>query len=374
MAKRVISIGNQDFESIRKNGCFYVDKTDFIREWWENQDSVTLITRPRRFGKTLNMSMLNYFFSNRFADRPDLFEGLSVWEDEQMRKLQGTYPVIFLSFAWVKETTYEDSVAAICDLFSMLFDETASLLNLERWSDRKRQKYEKMAVEMTEREAKTALKDLSIFLRERFGKKVLILLDEYDTPLQEAYVGGYWDEMAAFIRVLFNNTFKTNPCLERAVMTGITRVSKESIFSDLNNLRVLTTTSEAYATAFGFTEEEVFAGMYLGMKNDVSVLVSDAVSLYRKMELYEQQSTPNPNMPVREFMYAGKLYDKFLHENRMNRYGRKLLPLPVPKLIVFYNGEDEAEDEHTMRLSDAFKEEIRRKIKADRDGRTGIGG
>lgn len=180
---RNVAIGIQDFEKMIESNCFYVDKTDFIREWWGSRDEVTLIARPRRFGKTLNMSMLEKFFSVDYADRGDLFEGLSIWGHEEYRKIQGTYPLIFLSFANVKESNYE------------------------------------------------------------------------------AYVHGFWDELAAFTRSMFNSAFKTNPYLERAVMTGITRVGKESIFSDLNNLKVITTSSDEYSTSFGFTEEEVFSAL-----------------------------------------------------------------------------------------------------------------
>ncbi len=175
---RKLGIGHDDFAVVRESNNFYVDKTNFIRKWWESNDKVTLITRPRRFGKTLNMSMLENFFSLQYAGRGDLFEGLSIWRSEQYRELQGTYPVIFLSFANVKEASYKEA-------------------------------------------------------RKKIG----------------------------YTRGLFNSTFKTNSYLERAVMTGITRINKESIFSDLNNLKVVTTTSEKYSDCFGFTEEEVFAAL-----------------------------------------------------------------------------------------------------------------
>ncbi len=175
---RKLGIGHDDFAVVRESNNFYVDKTNFIREWWESNDKVTLITRPRRFGKTLNMSMLENFFSLQYAGRGDLFEGLSIWRSEQYRELQGTYPVIFLSFANVKEASYKEA-------------------------------------------------------RKKIG----------------------------YTRGLFNSTFKTNSYLERAVMTGITRINKESIFYDLNNLKVVTTTSEKYSDCFGFTEEEVFAAL-----------------------------------------------------------------------------------------------------------------
>ena len=257
MAK-VISIGNQSFESMRERDNFYVDKTSFIKEWWENEDIVTLITRPRRFGKTLNMNMLECFFSNKYKDRGDLFEGLDIWKEEKYRKLQGTYPVIFLSFADVKQNNYEETIQKIKKIIFDIYQKYDFLKDWEGLTDKEKTAFRNIDCVMSDIVAQGAIKDLSDYLSRYFGKKVIILLDEYDTPMQEAYVSGYWEELVAFTRSLFNATFKTNPYLERAIMTGITRVSKESIFSDLNNLVVVTTTSNQYETAFGFTEEEVF--------------------------------------------------------------------------------------------------------------------
>ena len=257
MAK-VISIGNQSFESMRERDNFYVDKTSFIKEWWENEDIVTLITRPRRFGKTLNMNMLECFFSNQYKDRGDLFEGLDIWKEEKYRKLQGTYPVIFLSFAGIKGNTFEMSKKQIGDKIVELYESNRFLLRSECISDTEKKRYISFLERPMDEDVSYKLNEMSNYLSRYYGKKVIILLDEYDTPMQEAYVSGYWKELVAFTRSLFNATFKTNPYLERAIMTGITRVSKESIFSDLNNLVVVTTTSNQYETAFGFTEEEVF--------------------------------------------------------------------------------------------------------------------
>ena len=258
---RTVGIGNQDFETIRREGYFYVDKTNLIREWWENGDSVTLITRPRRFGKTLNMSMLEQFFSVDYAGRGDLFEGLSVWQEEKYRRLQGTYPVIALSFAKVKETSYQEARKKICRILSDLYRQFDFLWNSEKLTPREKELYQAVSDDMEDYVAAESLNALSNLLMRHYGKKVIILLDEYDTPMQEAYVSGYWDELVTFTRGLFNAAFKTNPYLERALMTGITRVSKESMFSDLNNLEVVTTTTEKYADSFGFTEEEVFAAL-----------------------------------------------------------------------------------------------------------------
>ena len=256
-----VGIGHQDFEVIQKEGYFYIDKTNFIREWWENGDSVTLITRPRRFGKTLNMSMLEKFFSVRCAGREDLFQELMIWEDEKYRNLQGTYPVINITFANVKETTYQTAVQRINQIITELYNDHRFLLEDGGLSPEEKNYFQSISEYMSEVTATMAIHRLSKFLFRYYGKKVIILLDEYDTPMQEAYINGFWNELAAFTRNIFNATFKTNPYLERAVMTGITRVSKESIFSDLNNLTVVTTISEQYADCFGFSEEEVFAAL-----------------------------------------------------------------------------------------------------------------
>ena len=257
MAKEV-AIGIQSFGDIIEGNYFYIDKTSFIKEWWESGDSVTLITRPRRFGKTLNMSMLEQFFSVDYADRGDLFEGLSIWEEKKYRELQGTYPVISLSFANIKEQDYETTRFRICQLIADLYNKNVFLLNSDLLTDADKTFFQSVCADMPEVIATMAIHKMADFLSRYYGKKVIILLDEYDTPMQEAYVNGFWDELVAFTRSLFNSTFKTNPYLARAVMTGITRVSKESIFSDLNNLEVVTTTSDKYSTVFGFTEEEVF--------------------------------------------------------------------------------------------------------------------
>ncbi len=258
---RSIGIGHQDFEDIRKNDYFYIDKTDFIREWWMGGDSVTLITRPRRFGKTLTMSMVEKFFSTAYAGRKDLFEGLSVWEQESFQNLQGIYPVLSLSFANVKEADYRGTKQSIHRILEDIYNKNTFLLDSGLLTDNEKTYFRSVACGMEDTTATWALHKMSDFLSRYYGKKVIILLDEYDTPMQEAYVNGYWKELVAFTRSLFNSTFKTNPYLERAIMTGITRVSKESIFSDLNNLEVVTTTSDKYADCFGFTEEEVFGAL-----------------------------------------------------------------------------------------------------------------
>ncbi len=258
---RKIGIGHQDFEDVITKNIFYVDKTEFIREWWEENDMVTLITRPRRFGKTLNMSMVEKFFSVDYAGRGDLFTGLSIWNHETYRILQGTYPVISLSFANVKDTRYEEAKRRIAQIITDLYGRNRFLLQSGLLNSEERAFFQSININADDVSITMAVHRLSEFLCRYYKKKVIILLDEYDTPMLEAWVNGFWDELTSFTRSFFNASFKTNPYLERAVMTGITRISKESIFSDLNNLKVVSVTSAEYADSFGFREDEVFAAM-----------------------------------------------------------------------------------------------------------------
>lgn len=258
---RTVGIGIQNFEKLITNQCFYIDKTDFIRQWWESGDDVTLIARPRRFGKTLNMNMTERFLSVEYAGQSQVFEGLSIWNHEKYRKIQGTCPVICLSFADIKASRFSLAREKICRVVRELYDKNDYLLTSGTLKKTEAEFFQRVSLEMADSDAAYSLKALSLYLSRYYGKKVVILLDEYDTPLQEAWVYGYWQEMVEFIRGLFNSTFKTNPSLDRAIMTGITRVSKESIFSDLNNLEVVTATSEKYEDCFGFCEEEVWEAL-----------------------------------------------------------------------------------------------------------------
>ena len=260
-------LGYQYFEEVRTNHIFYIDKTDFIREWWEGANKVTLITRPRRFGKTLNMSMTECFFSTKYAGRSDLFEGLSIWEEQSpdgeypYRKLQGTFPVIFLSFANVKATTYKEMLFMMTKVFADLYEKNSYLLSGNLLSENEQNYYRNIKLGMTAEMAVGAIHSMAGFMQRYYNQKVIIILDEYDTPMQDAWISGYWEETASFFSGLFNSTFKTNEYLERGLITGITRVSKESIFTGMNNLNVITTTSSKYASSFGFTEKEVFTAL-----------------------------------------------------------------------------------------------------------------
>ena len=297
--QRKIGIGKQDFAALRENQCFYIDKTDFIKQWWESQDDVTLITRPRRFGKTLNMSMLNCFFSNIYADRSDLFDGLDIWNEEAYRKIQGTYPVIFVSFASVKADNAADAKKQIKSRIAGLYEDYAYLLQNEKLSESEKMAYRQVLAERVDMDDVTACDSLNYLckcLGRISGKKAIVLLDEYDTPMQESYIYGYWEELTSFMRNLFNATFKTNSSLERALMTGITRVSKESMFSDLNNLNVVSTTSDQYTEAFGFTEQEVFGALekyQLSDKKEDVKLWYDGFTFGSHKDIYNPWSITN---------------------------------------------------------------------------------
>ena len=293
---RVIGIGHQDFGQLIQANCFYIDKTEFIRQWWENEDVVTLLTRPRRFGKTLTMSMLEHFFSVRYAGEAADFAGLSIWKEEKYRQLQGTYPVISLSFASVKETTFSDARKQICQIIKNLYNSYGYLLDSDCMNEDEKENFRKISADMENYLAANSLHALSSYLSRYYGKRVILLLDEYDTPMQEAYVHGYWREIVVFFRSLFNASFKTNPYLERAIMTGITRVSKESIFSDLNNLVVVTATSEMYADSFGFTEQEVFGALDeygMGDRQEEVKKWYDGFSFGKRRDIYNPWSILN---------------------------------------------------------------------------------
>ena len=322
-----IAIGKQSFEDIRKKDCFYIDKTDFIKDWWESADDVTLITRPRRFGKTLNMDMLKCFFSNQYEGRKELFEGLGIWKDEEYRKLQGTYPVIFLSFADIKGNTFEMARQQICIKILDLYEENEYLLEGDMLGESEKAFYKSVSMDMSDAIISTSLNKLCVFMYKYYGKKVIIILDEYDTPMQEAYMNGYWDELVALTRSLFNSTFKTNPYLERGIMTGITRVSKESIFSDLNNLKVVTTTSREYATSFGFTEKEVFDALdEVNMSNEKAAVKEwyDGFTFGDVKDIYNPWSIIN-------YLQTGKI-DSYWTDSSSNGIVNKLIKTGTPDI------------------------------------------
>ena len=237
-----------------------------------------------------------FFFANQYRDQGQLFEGLNIWKEKKYQQLQGTYPVIYLSFADVKQTNYKDAVLKIKKIITDVYQQYIELAGWEGLTEVQIRQFQSVDPYMDDVTAQCALKDLSGYLYRYYEKKVIILLDEFDTPMQEAYIHGYWNEFTAFIRSLFNAAFKTNPYLNRAMMTGITRVSKESIFSDLNNLKVVTTTSEEYATCFGFTQEEVFAALeefQLADQKDAVKQWYDGFTFGSQQDIYNPWSITN---------------------------------------------------------------------------------
>ena len=258
---REIAIGQQDYAAIIEKNSFYVDKTFCIKDWWNDPTFCTVILRPRRFGKTLTMSMMEYFFSTKHAGRADLFEGLSIWEQEEFRALQGIYPVINITLADIKEKTHEGAINEIKLIIQSIFNSFTYLADSDKLTSIDKKRFEAHIENPAVESLARSLRFLSELLYKHHGKKVLIFLDEYDTPMQEAFSSGYWNEIVEFIKNMFNATFKTNPYLEKSLITGITRVSKESIFSDFNHVSIVSTLSKQYETSIGFTEEEVFAAM-----------------------------------------------------------------------------------------------------------------
>lgn len=260
-------------------------------------DSVTLITRPRRFGKTLTMNMTERFFSLKYAGRGEIFSNLNIWGNEKFRNLQGTYPVISLSFANVKEGNYDFIRKRIISLIYRLFNEYDFLIQADSPLSRSdRELFKKISMDMDDNTATMSLNLLSELLMKYYKKKVIILFDEYDAPMQEAYIKGYQNELVSFTRNLFNATFKTNPYMERAILTGITRVSKESIFSDLNNLTIVTTTSNKYTDSFGFTQEEVSSALSEYQLSDMEDKVKfwyDGFTFGKKTDIYNPWSITN---------------------------------------------------------------------------------
>ena len=329
MRKPIVSIGNQDFRSIRENHNFYIDKTAFIREWWENQDIVTLITRPRRFGKTLNMSMVENFFSIQWKENDKLFQGLDIWQEEKYRKLRGQYPVIFLSFASVKGETYSEVREGIVQTILDLYARYDYLRQSDALNEKEKAYFDYVNADMSNTIAAMALRRLSLCINLHYGKKALILLDEYDTPLQEAYVKGYWNELASFMSNLFNYTFKTNPYMERGLLTGITRVSKESIFSDLNNLEIVTTTSNKYSTAFGFTEAEVMNALKLFGLQEQS---GEVKKWYDGFCFGKQNDVYNP-WSITKYLDTGK-FDSYWVNTSSNSLIGKLIQEGTPDIKI----------------------------------------
>ncbi len=328
--KPVVNIGEQRFYKLIEENKFYIDKTDFIREWWENGSTVTLITRPRRFGKTLNMSMLECFFSRKYAERTDLFEGLSIFghglDEEKYRNLQGKFPVIFLTFANIKADKYSEMENKITEVIAGLYESSRYLLETDCLSENEKEYYKNIKIGMPGDIAVGAVHQMACFMQRYYKENVIIILDEYDTPMQDAWLSGYWDKAVSFFSSFFNATFKTNPYLERGMITGITRIAKESIFTGMNNLKVVTTTSDRYATAFGFTEAEVFGAlddMGLGSEKEEVKKWYDGFTFGSCTDIYNPWS-------IASFIENNGKYENYWADTSSNGLVNSLMQTGVP--------------------------------------------
>ena len=255
-----VVIGYQDFEDFTCGQQFYVDKTHFITEWLREGTKITLITRPRRFGKTTLLSTVRMFFDPRYADHPEYFCKLRVWQDERSRSMFGSTPVISTSFGGCKGIDYKQSIRGMMGQLRTMYGHHEYLLDSPRLSDRDKELFKETKCAFFNNDTsyiENSIRYLCELLYKHFGVKPIVLIDEYDTPLIEAYTDGYWDEMITTCRQLFHNTLKENDYLGRAIITGVTKVSKNSLFYDLNNLLVATVTDDIYTDCCGFTEQEV---------------------------------------------------------------------------------------------------------------------
>ena len=257
----LFALGNTDLADILKKNRFYIDKTQFLADWWRIGSLVTLITRPRRFGKTLMINTVERFFSLRFSDQEQVFKNFKVWKDSSMSMLAGKLPVISLSFANVKGQDFQSVRELIIQTLLELRNQFDFIRTSQHLTEEERQFFANFSAKVSDSETQYFLFNLSQALCKHYGSRVIILIDEYDTPMHEAWLNGYWSKLSSFLQPLLGKALKDNAYLERGLLTGITRIAKESIFSDLNHLDVITTVSDDYSTAFGFTESEVFAAM-----------------------------------------------------------------------------------------------------------------
>jgi len=256
--KKSIPIGYHDFEEVIKLGLYYIDKTNLIKEIYSINKKVFLFPRPRRFGKTLNMMMLRRYFEISEPNKAHLFDDLNISKWEHFNTYQGKYPIIWLSFKDVKQTNWKDSFEKITTELVNEYERHAYLLKSDILSENQRQYFQKILNSTASApELQDSILKLSEFLFLHYGKKPIVLIDEYDTPINNSYSQKFYDDCVNFLRLLYSNCLKDNNFMERAVLTGIYRVAKESIFSGLNNLKVSTLLDEDFCDQFGFTPEEV---------------------------------------------------------------------------------------------------------------------
>jgi hypothetical protein len=254
-----IQVGTSDFKKLIEGNNYFVDKSLLIKEFIENGADIILTPRPRRFGKTLNLSMLKYFFDIRTKEETkNLFKGLKIENEKEIMKLQGEYPVIFVTFKNQKHISFENFEDGIKVLLSNLYKEHDYLLDSDKLTEFDKNDFK----EIISRKASIgniseAISSLMGYMNKHYGRKVMLFIDEYDVPIQEGYLRGYYNEMIALIRNLLTAALKDNPYVEKSLITGILRVAKESIFSGLNNLKVYSILSFRFSDKFGFTEEEM---------------------------------------------------------------------------------------------------------------------
>ncbi|MGZ3732904.1 MAG: AAA family ATPase, partial [Parachlamydiaceae bacterium] len=253
-----LPIGMSDFKKLIDHGYVYVDKTLLIQEIVEKAAEVTLIPRLRRFGKTLNLSMLHYFFEKTKEDTSYLFKDLKIWKDEKCRKLQGQFPVIFITLKDLKHASWEETFDALKELIADEFGRHQYILEGEILSSAEKEEFVKIIHKKGEKSlVEKSLLRLSKWLHRYHKTRVILLIDEYDAPAHAAYIGNYYDTLIHFLRNWLSAGLKDNAYLERAVLTGILRIAKESIFSGLNNISTFTILHDSFSDKFGLLESEV---------------------------------------------------------------------------------------------------------------------
>ena len=254
-----IAIGTSDFKKLRVNNNYYIDKSMYIKDIVDNRSEVVLVTRPRRFGKTLNMSMLRYFFDCDVKDSKELFEGLKIMEQgEKYTSKLGAYPCIYLTLKDVNDSNYENMILDFKTAILEMYREHRYLLDSDKiYDDEKDRIMDILYTRENEVALKTSVRELSSYLYRHYNKPAMLFIDEYDVPIQSAYVKGYYDKAIEFLKTFYGTTFKDNPYLEKTVLTGVSRVAKESIFSGANNFKVFTVLDNEFADDFGITSEEM---------------------------------------------------------------------------------------------------------------------
>lgn len=293
-----VGLGYQNFLDFVCGKRFYVDKTHFIPEWLASDARITLITRPRRFGKSMLLSTVRTFFDPMYADHPEYFEKLRVWKDADSRSLFGTIPVISVSFGSCKGNDFAQAMRGVTLGLYNMYIQHEYLRESPKLSEEEKAEYRRIVASFSEQRTEyveISIQKLCELLYKHYGKFPIILMDEYDTPLLEAYTDGYWDETINTFRQLFHTTFKENDFFYRAIITGVTRISKNSLFSDLNNLEVDTVTCDAYSDCFGFTEQEVmdaFKCQDIDTIQDVKAMY-DGFTIGRHQDIYNPWSICN---------------------------------------------------------------------------------